>query len=142
MTADIQNTLEYIVYAMWVAPLNGSSVVWKAGLTCQFLSHRIYDVTGKAFPCMGHSQGSLAIQSALTYYPSIRKELSNYIGLAGSLRGTTVVPVIPQANLTNTLRDPAVWQQGFTFVEPDRVIALEQVELANHLETGLTGSPP
>jgi len=86
----------------------------RSWLTYQLFSHRIYDVTGKTFPCMGHSQGSLAIQSALTYYPSIRKELSNYIGLAGSLRGTTVVPVVPQANLTNTLRDPAVWMQGYT----------------------------
>lgn len=63
---------------------------------------------------MGHSQGGLAIQSALTYYPSIRKEVSQYISLAGSLHGTTAVAVVPQANLTNTLRDPAVWQQGYT----------------------------
>ena len=92
MTADIQDTLEYIVNAV----------------------HRIYDASGTTFPIMGHSQGGLAIQSALTYYPSIRKELSQYISLAGSLHGTISVAVVPQANLTNTVRDPAVWQQGYT----------------------------
>lgn len=92
MTSDVQDTLEYIVNAV----------------------HRIHDASGATFPIMGHSQGGLAIQSALTYYPSIRKEVSQYISLAGSLHGTTNVAVVPQANLTNTLRDPAVWQQGYT----------------------------
>lgn len=63
-------------------------------------------------PVMGHSQGALAIQSALTYYPSIRKEVKQYINLAGSLHGTTNVAPVPQANLTTTLRDLAVWQQA------------------------------
>lgn len=92
MTADIQNTLEYIANAV----------------------HRVFDASKTTMPIMGHSQGGLAIQSALTYYPSLRKEVSQYISLAGSLHGTTNVAVVAQANLTNTLRDPAVWQQGYT----------------------------
>lgn len=91
MTADIQETLQYIVNAV----------------------HRIHDISGTTFPIMGHSQGGLAIQSALTYYPSIRNEVSQYISLAGSLHGTTAVPIVPQASLYNTTYDPAVWQQGY-----------------------------
>jgi len=90
MTADIQDTLEYIVYAV----------------------EKVYNASGSPFPVMGHSQGGLAIQSALTYYPSIRKKVSQYISLAGSLHGTTNVPVVSQASLYNTTMDPAVWQQG------------------------------
>merc|ERR1712093_519928 len=90
MTADIQDTLEYIVYAV----------------------EKVYNASGSPFPVMGNSQGGLAIQSALTYYPSIRKKVSQYISLAGSLHGTTNVPVVSQASLYNTTMDPAVWQQG------------------------------
>lgn len=75
------------------------------------LSYFCCQADASSFPL---AEGGLAIQSALTYYPSLRKEVSQYISLAGSLHGTTNVAVVAQANLTNTLRDPAVWQQGYT----------------------------
>lgn len=94
MTADVQDTLEYIVNAVYVSLVSMpcSHLLFPAVTRSMMLLEPkcllwailkvigSLDATALSSPCVA---GGMAIQAAITYYPSIRKELSNYISLAG-----------------------------------------------------------
>ena len=75
MLADIQVNAEYIAYAITAVAAashkNGGPV---------------------AFPLMAWSQGNLAISWTLTFWPSTRQYISNYISFAGDFGGCALFP--------------------------------------------------
>jgi hypothetical protein len=86
-TADIQRSVEYLVY----------------GLRRQFA------MAGRKVAVVGISQGGLLPRFALTYWPDLRRKVSDIVSAAGTHHGSTVglgrcSPSAPCA--------PAYWQQA------------------------------
>lgn len=85
-TADIQDSVEYLVYGI----------------------RRMEKKSRRKIAIFGVSQGGLLPRWALTYWPSLRKGVSDVIAVAGTQHGTTV----GLKSCTKTAPcTPAVWQQ-------------------------------
>lgn len=69
MLDDIQNTTQYIANAIDL----------------------LNQVTCRPFPVMGWDLGGLATQFTFTFYPSTRRKVSHFFGLAADFRGTTAI---------------------------------------------------
>jgi hypothetical protein len=84
-TADIQVSVQYLVYGL----------------------RREYALAGRKIAVFGISQGGLLPRFALTYWPDLRRKVSDVLAAAGTQHGTTVFrgcsPASPCA--------PANWQQ-------------------------------
>ena len=86
-TADIQVSVQYLVYAI----------------------RREYKMAGRPIAIFGISQGGLLPRFALTYWPSLRKKVSDVLAAAGTQHGTTVGAGSCSATQPCP---PAVWQQA------------------------------
>lgn len=84
-TADIQVSVEYLVY----------------GLRRQF---KLYD---RKIAVVGISQGGLLPRFALTYWPDLRRKVSDVVSAAGSHHGTTISRGCSESSPCA----PANWQQ-------------------------------
>jgi hypothetical protein len=85
-TADIQVSVQYLVYAI----------------------RREYAEAGKPIAIFGISQGGLLPRFALTYWPSLRAEVSDVLAAAGTQHGTTVASPCSASFPC----PPAAWQQA------------------------------
>ena len=84
-TADIQTSVEYLVYGL----------------------RKEFRLAGRKVAVFGISQGGLLPRFALTYWPDLRRKVSDVLAAAGTQHGSTVrgcSAVTPCA--------PANWQQG------------------------------
>jgi hypothetical protein len=85
-TADIQVSVEYLVYAL----------------------RKEFRLAGRKVAVFGISQGGLLPRFALTYWPDLRRKVSDVLAAAGTQHGTNIfrgcTPTSPCA--------PANWQQG------------------------------
>jgi hypothetical protein len=86
-TADIQVSVQYLVYAI----------------------RREYTMAGRPIAIFGISQGALLPRFALTYWPSLRRRVSDVLAAAGTEHGTTVLA--GSCSGANPC-PPAVWQQA------------------------------
>ncbi len=86
-TADIQVSVQYLVYAI----------------------RREYKMAGRPIAIFGISQGGLLPRFALTYWPSLRKRVSDVLAAAGTQHGTTLAAGSCSATQPCP---PAVWQQA------------------------------
>lgn len=84
-TADIQVSVQYLVYAI----------------------RREFRFAGRPIAIFGISQGALLPRFALTYWPSLRKKVTDVLAAAGTEHGTTVFTGCSESNPC----PPAVWQQ-------------------------------
>lgn len=85
MLGDVQINAEYVAYA--IKRLNKSS--------------------GKKVPVLSWSQGGLATQWALTFFPSLRAKTSRFIAFAPDYKGTVSSGLLKAAGTA----EPSVWQQ-------------------------------
>ncbi|MGV1049867.1 MAG: esterase/lipase family protein [Solirubrobacterales bacterium] len=86
-TADIQVSVQYLVYAI----------------------RREYALAGRQLAIIGISQGGLLPRFALTYWPSLRTEVSDVLAAAGTQHGTTIGAGSCSATVPCP---PAFWQQA------------------------------
>ena len=84
-TADIQVSVEYLVYGL----------------------RREYAMAGRKVAVFGISQGGLLPRFALTYWPDLRRKVSDVLAAAGTQHGTTVF----RGCSKTTPCAPANWQQ-------------------------------
>lgn len=89
MLDDIQNTTQYIANAIDL----------------------LNQVTCRPLPVMGWDLGGLATQFTFTFYPSTRRKVSHFFGLAADFRGTTAIS-IPDPLPANVTVAPSIWQQA------------------------------
>jgi hypothetical protein len=87
MTADIQVSAQYLVYAI----------------------RREYKLAGRKLAIFGISQGGLLPRFVLTYWPSLRAQVSDVVAAAGTQHGTTVGAGSCSAAVPCP---PAFWQQA------------------------------
>jgi hypothetical protein len=66
-TADIQNSVQYLVFGL----------------------RKMARIAGRPVAIYGISQGALLPRVALTYWPGLRRKVTDVIGVAGTHRGTT-----------------------------------------------------
>jgi hypothetical protein len=85
MTADIQISVQYLVYGL----------------------RREFEMAGRRVAVAGISQGGLLPRFALTYWPDLRRTVSDVIAAAGTQHGTT----IDGGCSPTTPCPPAGWQQ-------------------------------
>jgi pimeloyl-ACP methyl ester carboxylesterase len=90
MTADVQVSAEYLVHSIRV------------------LSRR----AGKPIAIVGLSQGGLLGRWALTYWPSLRRKVTDVVALAGTQHGTMALTLIGDACSPYAGCSPAVFQQA------------------------------
>jgi hypothetical protein len=83
-TADIQVSVQYLVYGL----------------------RREFRLAGRKVAVFGISQGGLLPRFALTYWPDLRRKVSDVLAAAGAQHGTTVSNCSAKAPCT-----PAGWQQ-------------------------------
>jgi triacylglycerol lipase len=89
-TADIQVSVRYLVYAI----------------------RREFKQSGREIAVFGISQGSLLPRFALTYWPDLRRKVTDVLAAAGTEHGTTVPPFANgQRCSASRPCPPAVWQQ-------------------------------
>lgn len=88
-TADIQVSVQYLVYAI----------------------RREYREGGRPIAVFGISQGGLLPRIALTYWPDLRRKVTDVVAAAGTQHGTTVVGPAGPCSATNPC-PPADWQQA------------------------------
>jgi hypothetical protein len=84
-TADIQVSVEYLVYGL----------------------RREFEMAGRKVAVFGISQGGLLPRFALTYWPDLRKKVSDVLSAAGTQHGTNISRSCSEA----TPCAPANWQQ-------------------------------
>jgi hypothetical protein len=84
-TADIQLSVEYLVYGL----------------------RREFEMSGRKVAVIGISQGGLLPRFALTYWPDLRKKVSDVLAAAGTQHGTNIGRGCSEA----TPCAPANWQQ-------------------------------
>jgi hypothetical protein len=89
-TADIQVSVEYLVYAIR-----------------QMRKH-----SGRDIAVYGISQGGLLSRFALTYWPSLRKQVSDVVLLAGTQHGTTAFSSLANGCDGRCRFTAAAWQQA------------------------------
>jgi hypothetical protein len=91
MTADIQTSVQYLVYGI----------------------RRESRMYGGKIAVFGISQGGLLPRIALTYWPDLRRKVSDVVAAAGTQHGTTLVagPNGKKCSATNPCI-PAGWQQA------------------------------
>lgn len=89
MTADIQVSVQYLVYGI-------REEVRRAG---------------RRIAIAGISQGGLLSRIALTYWPSLRNKVTDVISIAGTQHGSTARPRDGRTCSSRTPCPPAVWQQ-------------------------------
>jgi hypothetical protein len=87
MTADIQVSVEYLVYGL----------------------RREFRLAGRKVAVYGISQGGLLPRFALTYWPGLRSKVSDVVAAAGTQHGTTAGLGTCSATVPCA---PAIWQQG------------------------------
>ena len=85
-TADIQVSVEYLVYAL----------------------RREYKMAGRKIAIFGISQGGLLPRFALTYWPDLERKVGDVLSAAGTQHGTTVFRGCSAASPC----PPANWQQA------------------------------
>ena len=85
-TADIQVSVQYLVYGL----------------------RREFAMAGRKVAVFGISQGGLLPRFALTYWPDLRRKVSDVLAAAGTQHGTTVF----RGCTETTPCTPANWQQG------------------------------
>jgi hypothetical protein len=85
-TADIQVSVEYLVYGL----------------------RREFAMAGRKVAVLGISQGGLLPRFALTYWPDLRRKVSDVLAAAGTQHGTTVF----RGCTSTTPCTPANWQQA------------------------------
>ncbi len=83
-TADIQVSVEYLVYGL----------------------RREFKMAGRKVAVIGISQGGLLPRFALTYWPDLRRKVSDVVAAAGTQHGTNLGNCSASAPCT-----PAAWQQ-------------------------------
>jgi hypothetical protein len=88
-TADIQVSVQYLVYAI----------------------RREYREGGRRIAIFGISQGGLLPRFALTYWPSLRRKVSDVVAAAGTQHGSNVVGPAGPCSASNPC-PPAIWQQA------------------------------
>lgn len=88
-TADIQISVQYLVYAI----------------------RREYREGGRKIAIFGISQGGLLPRFALTYWPDLRRKVSDVVAAAGTQHGTNVVGPAGPCSASNPC-PPAFWQQS------------------------------
>jgi triacylglycerol lipase len=88
-TADIQISVQYLVYAI----------------------RREYREGGRKIAIVGISQGGLLPRFALTYWPSLRRKVSDVLAAAGTQHGSNVVGPAGPCSASNPC-PPAIWQQA------------------------------
>jgi triacylglycerol lipase len=86
-TADIQVSVQYLVYGL----------------------RREFRLAGRKIAVFGISQGGLLPRFALTYWPDLRRKVSDVLSAAGTQHGTSVRAGGCSAT---TPCAPALWQQG------------------------------
>ena len=84
-TADIQVSVQYLVYGL----------------------RKEFKMAGRKVAVFGISQGGLLPRFALTYWPDLRRKVSDVLAAAGTQHGTTVFGCSEASPCT-----PANWQQG------------------------------
>ena len=89
-TADIQVSAQYLVYAI----------------------RQMRKRAGRDLAVYGISQGGLLPRFALTYWPSLRKQVSDVVLLAGTQHGTTVFSSLTEICDTSCRFTAAAWQQA------------------------------
>ena len=89
MTADIQVSVQYLVYAI----------------------RREYRISGRRIAVIGLSQGGLLARFALTYWPDLRSKVTDVVSAAGTQHGTNVVGPSGPCSAANPC-PPAFWQQA------------------------------
>ena len=85
-TADIQVSVQYLVHAL----------------------RKEFRISGRKIAALGISQGGLLPRFALTYWPDLRRKVSDVVAIAGTQHGTTVGAGLCSAASPCT---PAGWQQ-------------------------------
>jgi hypothetical protein len=85
-TADIQVSVQYLVYGL----------------------RKEFKAAGRKVAVFGISQGGLLPRFALTYWPDLRRKVSDVLAAAGAQHGTTVVRGCSDTSPCA----PADWQQG------------------------------
>jgi hypothetical protein len=85
-TADIQVSVEYLVYGL----------------------RREFEIAGRKVAVIGISQGGLLPRFALTYWPDLRKKVSDVLSAAGTQHGTNLSSGCSASNPCI----PAGWQQA------------------------------
>jgi hypothetical protein len=85
MTADIQVSVEYLVYGL----------------------RREFEMAGRKVAVFGISQGGLLPRFALTYWPDLRKKVSDVLSAAGTQHGSNIASGCSETNPC----PPADWQQ-------------------------------
>jgi hypothetical protein len=85
MTGDIQIAVEYLVYGL----------------------RREFRLAGRKVAVYGISQGGLLPRFALTYWPDLRRKVSDVLSAAGTQHGTTLTPCS-----ASFACPPAGWQQA------------------------------
>ncbi len=88
-TADIQVSVQYLVYAI----------------------RREYREGGRPIAIFGISQGGLLPRFALTYWPDLRRKVTDVLAAAGTQHGTTVHGPAGPCSASNPC-PPAAWQQA------------------------------
>lgn len=88
-TADIQISVQYLVYAI----------------------RRENREAGRPIAIFGISQGGLLPRFALTYWPSLRRKVTDVLAAAGTEHGSNVVGPAGPCSATNPC-PPAIWQQA------------------------------
>lgn len=86
-TADIQVSVQYLVAAI----------------------RRTYALSGRRIAIIGISQGGLLPRFALTYWPSLRKKVTDVLAAAGTQHGSTVAAGSCSVTVPCP---PAIWQQA------------------------------
>lgn len=96
-TADIQISVQYLVFGI----------------------RRMVKIAGRPIGIIGISQGGLLPRVALTYWPSLRRQVTDVIAAAGTQHGTTVGATGPNACSATHPCIPAGWQQkrGSAFLD-------------------------
>jgi triacylglycerol lipase len=84
-TADVQDSVQYLVYGL----------------------RRMARIAGRPGAVYGISQGALLPRVALTYWPRLRRKVTDVVAVAGTQHGTTVASGCSRASPC----PPAVWQQ-------------------------------
>jgi hypothetical protein len=85
-TADIQVSVQYLVYGL----------------------RKEFKIAGRKVAVFGISQGGLLPRFALTYWPDLRRKVSDVLAAAGTQHGTTV----SRGCSATSPCAPASWQQG------------------------------
>jgi triacylglycerol lipase len=86
-TADIQNSVQYLVYGI----------------------RKMAHIAGRPGAVYGISQGALLPRVALTYWPRLRRKVTDVVAVAGTQHGTTVAS-FPCSSANPC--PPAIWQQA------------------------------